>query len=121
MMNVLFVGNNPDLAVCLCGMLASDGHQSIHIAKAADAVALAPSLSPDLGLVDIDMPYGEGLETIARLRQKVAGLEVMAIGLAPQGQHRRRVAAACGASVVISGHGIDALVLAIRKYLAADG
>ena len=72
---VLVVDDNELLRAGLVTVLASDPDLDV-VGEAADgpsAVRLARDLGPDVVLMDVEMPGGDGITAIARLRERGAG------------------------------------------------
>jgi CheY-like chemotaxis protein len=83
------------------------------------AIERASALWPDVAIVDIGMPVGQGLETIARLRYRVADLAVIATSRRRLTTQHERVARACGACRVVRNPERAKLRRAVRELLAA--
>jgi len=65
---VLVCEDNPMNMVLIRDLLAVDGFEVIEAADGVKAIKLACALSPDLIIMDIQMPLMDGYETIAALR-----------------------------------------------------
>jgi two-component system KDP operon response regulator KdpE len=66
---VLLVEDEPQMRRFLRAALLSHGYRLIEAATAAEAIALATSHNPDLVLLDLGLPDGDGIEVAARLRE----------------------------------------------------
>lgn len=65
---VLIVEDDPDLTQVLIGMLDEYGIEAHHASRGADAIRLAIRLRPDLMILDVVLPGGDGFEVASRLR-----------------------------------------------------
>jgi two-component system OmpR family response regulator len=70
---VLIVEDDPDEARGMRAALAADGHE-VHVAQDAEAALRSfQELSPDLVLMDLDLPETSGLELVGRMRALPSG------------------------------------------------
>lgn len=67
-MKVLLVEDDKDLSKAICMRLASFGYTAIPALDAISAVSEAVKHSPDLTIVDINLPGGDGFTVMERLR-----------------------------------------------------
>lgn len=65
---ILIVDDDLDRARALQRILCQAGHEVHMVATAAEGLAAAPGLAPDLLLVDLILPDGSGLEVCRRLK-----------------------------------------------------
>lgn len=80
-----------------------------------EALSLAQALSPDVVLMDVEMPDMDGIEATAALRQAVSASTVVILSIHDDAQTRRRAQAA-GAVAFVEKHGAtDSLLAAIRQ------
>lgn len=68
MARILIVDDEPRNRLLLDAIVGSEGHQSLHAASGADALALAGSESPDLVLLDLMMPAMDGFQVVRQLK-----------------------------------------------------
>ena len=88
-----------DLAAYLAGL--DRGYAVVAQAgTAAAALALAARLAPDLALVALDLPGGDGLAATRLLRRARPAMAVIVVGNAPAAEHER-AALAAGASAYV--------------------
>jgi DNA-binding NarL/FixJ family response regulator len=68
--NVLIVDDHSGFRACARGLLESEGYRVIgEAADCASALQAARSLEPELALVDVHLPDGDGVELSSRLRR----------------------------------------------------
>jgi CheY-like chemotaxis protein len=65
---VLLVEDDPDLAAVLLERLAARGLSTVHAASVEEAVRLAGETEPDLLVLDLGLPDGDGGEVVEALR-----------------------------------------------------
>lgn len=116
---VLVVDDQRAFAELLCGALASAGMQPIGIAhSAAQAVAMAQDLRPDVVVIDIHLPREDGLHATRRVREVAPGA-VVAVVTAHRDPAWLLRAAQAGASAFISKHGSLAEMLDVLSRVRA--
>ena len=69
-LRVLLVEDDPALRITLRDALAVKGHTVLAAASLADGQALAAHAAPDLVLLDLGLPDGDGQTLLLRLRQR---------------------------------------------------
>jgi two-component system, NarL family, nitrate/nitrite response regulator NarL len=68
--SVLIVDDHSGFRACARGLLESEGYRVIgEAADCASALEAARSLEPELALVDVHLPDGDGVELSSRLRR----------------------------------------------------
>jgi CheY-like chemotaxis protein len=90
---ILIVDDNVDAAETLCLLMKSLGEQEVHTAISGEqALKTAPTLHPDIVLLDLMMPEMDGYEVARRMRLQPWGKDVFLVALSGLGQehHRRR-------------------------------
>ena len=65
--SVLIVDDHPGFRAQARRMLESEGYRVVEAGDAASAVEAAHALEPELALVDVYLPDGNGFEVAARL------------------------------------------------------
>jgi CheY-like chemotaxis protein len=97
---VLVIDDDRDLLVSLVGLLRARGYEVVAAADAISAIATAAKQRPDVVLLDLGLPGGDGLTVMERLR----GLPQMAVvpvviltGLDPERYRDRAIAAGAAA------------------------
>jgi two-component system response regulator DesR len=86
-------------------------------ATGADAIALAGSLSPDLVLLEVDLPDADGFSTAAMLRSLPSPPAVLFLTLHNGPVWLRRAREAGAAGLLEKGIGWEALLTAVRTAL----
>ena len=80
MHRVLIVDDHPGFRRCARALLAGEGFEVIGEAEdAATAVALAAETSPDVVLLDIQLPDRDGFEVAASLLAHDAGMRIVLV------------------------------------------
>jgi cobalt-zinc-cadmium efflux system membrane fusion protein len=74
---ILLVDDDAVLSQVLRRVLARQGYAVVEAASAADAVELARQRRPQLGLIDLSLPDGDGVELARRLEQEVGPLPLI--------------------------------------------
>jgi DNA-binding NarL/FixJ family response regulator len=77
---VLIVDDHPSFRRCVRALLTSEGFEVIGEAEDGEsALALTAELSPDLVLLDIQLPDISGFEVVSRLHQANPELEIVLV------------------------------------------
>jgi two-component system KDP operon response regulator KdpE len=87
---VLVVEDEPQMLRFLRGSLSSNGYRLLEARTAREALALTASHTPDLLLLDLGLPDGDGLDVTRRIREWSA---VPIIVLSARGREDDKVAA----------------------------
>lgn len=67
-LSVLIVDDNPRMRTMLRAILGDRAERVVECADGLEAVAVYPSVSPDVVLMDIAMPRLDGIGALARIR-----------------------------------------------------
>ena len=86
-----------------------------------EALALAQTLTPDVVLMDIEMPQLDGIAATAALRRVVPQSAVVILSIADDTQTRQRAQDAGAVAFVEKRGATDALLAAIRQAAAQPG
>ena len=84
----------------------------------ATTLRVAPRLAPDVVLLDLELPDGDGVELCVRLLQRMPGLGCVILSLFDSAHHRQRAQAAGAAAFVGKQEPTDVLLSAIRRVAA---
>jgi DNA-binding NarL/FixJ family response regulator len=77
---VLVVDDHPSFRRCVRTLLSSQGYEVVGEAEdGASALALASELSPDLVLLDVQLPDISGFEVASRLHDKDSNLAIVLV------------------------------------------
>jgi len=87
---VLLVDDNVDFATSLKFLLESAGHEVGMAHDAAQALAVARELRPELGLLDLGLPYMSGYELAGKLRAQPETASTVLVAVSGWGQPRDR-------------------------------
>jgi two-component system, NarL family, nitrate/nitrite response regulator NarL len=89
-------------------------------ASGKQALALARSLIPDVVLLDITMPEGDGLATAAQLSQEVPTARVIMLTASEEGDDLVMAMKVGARGYVVKGAGAAEVVTAVRSVAAGD-
>lgn len=78
MSEILLVEDSPDIVSAVTAVLTSDGHRVSSVSTLAEASQALSQITPDLVLLDIELPDGDGVEFFARVAEV---LEAKGIGV----------------------------------------
>ncbi len=84
----------------------------------AAAVDVAVALCPDVVLMDVEMPHGDGITATAALRASIPHCAVVMLSLHDDAQTQARARAAGAAAFVAKHDGETTLLAAIRQAAA---
>ena len=99
MARVLVVDDDPDIRALLVFKLATRGHEVLVAANGLAGLEVCRVASPDLVLVDMNMPVMGGLEMIRTLRTTSSGIELPVVMLSAMGELEGRDAAIAAGAV----------------------
>ncbi len=123
MPRVLLVDDHAAPRQALALLLARDpGLSGLEVAEAgalADARRVAVASPPDLAVVDLGLPDGDGADLLAELRAARPGCALLALA-ADQAEADRAAAAAPGAPVLRTTSSLAAVLGAIRALAVGD-
>ena len=71
LLNILLVDSDATFAEVAGGSLRGDGHRVTVARDAAAALMIAPELAPDVVLLDVRLPDGDGYELARKLRRQL--------------------------------------------------
>jgi DNA-binding response OmpR family regulator len=119
---VLLVDDDRDLLTALSGGLRRHGYE---VAVALDAVAATSSavrLRPDVVVLDVGLPGGEGSVVMKRMHAlpQLAGVPVIVISGRDPERHRDEALAAGASAYLTKPVAVDDLAVAIRVALGED-
>ncbi len=87
---ILIVDDNVDAANTLSELLKMDGHQTLPVFSAEEALSLTQDFCADIVLLDIGLPRIDGYEVAKRLRQTASGKRATIVALTGYGQQEDR-------------------------------
>ena len=73
---ILVIDDDKAIQTALHALLCADGHQTISALDAMQGVMMARQSSPDLIILDINMPAGGGISVFQRLRSLSGTMQV---------------------------------------------
>jgi two-component system cell cycle response regulator DivK len=118
---VLIVDDNEDNRQILIDLLTSNGYEVLEALSGPDAVAIATRETPDLVLMDIQLPGFDGLDATRRIKAipALARTPVIAVtSYALAGDDRKAADAGCDAYVT-KPFSPRALLAQVRTFLEA--
>ncbi|MEE9542817.1 MAG: response regulator [Thermodesulfobacteriota bacterium] len=97
-MKVLVVEDNPSNMKLVARLLTGAGHEVLKAEEAEGGIRLAQDESPDLILLDMQLPGMDGLSAVARLREDERTKDIKVVALtafAMDGDRERFLQAGC--------------------------
>jgi len=119
----LIIADDHDIArTGLRGMLADQPDLEVvgEAATAAQAVALARSLRPDLALMDVRMPDGDGLSATRAIRQESPATAVVMVTMHDNPEYLLEALRAGAAGYVLKDATHDEVLRTVRRVLAGE-
>lgn len=116
---ILVVDDYVDARHMVAQYLKMEGFRVAQAGSAAQALAMAVRIAPDVVLMDLCMPGVDGWEAIGELRQRRATQQIPIVALTAlpdQAAHRRALEAGCQ-SVVLKPCDLELLLAEIRRLL----
>jgi len=120
---ILVVEDNQKNMKLFRDVLTATGYQALEATTGESAVALATEHTPDLVLMDIQLPDINGIEALARLRADERTASIPIVALTAQAMHgdRERFLAAGFDGYLSKPVDIVELVGAVRKHCNGGG
>ncbi len=97
--------------------LAGDIEVTNTIANLAGAIQQAGLNPPDVVLVDLEMPGGEGYETIRQLKRQRPCIKTVALTAHDYPEAKEKAFQAGASSVIVKGLGLPQMVAAIQAIV----
>lgn len=114
-LRVLLVDDHPMVRAGLRSMLSGDEIEVVGEAgSGAEAVERAVTLSPELVLLDLELPDMDGVETLTRLKARAPRAAVLMVSMHDDAAMVRRAIEAGAAGYVLKGIGRRELLAAVR-------
>jgi DNA-binding response OmpR family regulator len=120
---VLLVDDDLDLLTALSGALRQRDYQVVTALDAVAALRAAVQLHPDVVVLDIGLPGGEGSVVMKRMHAlpQLAGVPVVMLSGRDPERYRDAALAAGATAYLTKPVEVDVLVGALRKALGEDG
>lgn len=122
MIRVVIVARYSEVREGLCMVLRLAG--GVEIIGAADRLsrALDPNCAtcPDIVLVDLEMPEGEGYQTIRQVKRLYPGIKAVALTSHDYPEARESAVRAGASLVLVKGMGLQEMVAAIQAAAGAQ-
>ena len=95
-MRILIVDDQADAREMYALVLEADGHEVFQAADGVEAVAMFPTVRPDVAVIDIGLPGMDGYDVAREIRSQPGGRDVRLIALTgygfPEDRDRSRAA-----------------------------
>lgn len=104
----LLLGLEPDLEVVA------------QVSSGAEVVAKALEVRPDIALLDIEMPGGDGIAATADLRRRLPGCRVLILTTFGRPGYLRRAMEAGASGFLVKDGPVESLAVAVRRILAGE-
>ena len=120
---ILYIEDNPENRLLVRRILEAEGYTVIEAADASAGLELAERSSPDLILLDINLPEMDGYEFTARLRGTPGLSDIPIVALTAnvmKGDRERTLAAGCD-GYIQKPIDVDELPRQIERYVRARG
>ena len=104
----LLLGLEPDLEVVA------------QVATGDQIVPVALRVRPDVALLDIEMPGGDGITATAQLRRRLPGCKVLILTTFGRPGYLRRAMEAGASGFLVKDGPVEALAAAVRRVRAGD-
>jgi DNA-binding response OmpR family regulator len=115
---VLIVEDSEDVGAALRMLIEFEGYQAVVAHTAADGRIMARAARPDLIIMDIRLPDGDGVELTRELRGYPETLETPIVCVSAYGTDVLSEAVSAGCNEAISkGNFIDSYRPTLKKYL----
>jgi DNA-binding response OmpR family regulator len=122
MAKILIVDDDQDIRRLLGIRLKADGHEPVFAGDAISAVNQARNEQPDLILLDLMMPAGDGYLVMERLKAMPAleGIPVIVVSAMDPRAHESRLAEAGADAFFQKPFDHDELLAAVQRALGAE-
>jgi two-component system cell cycle response regulator DivK len=119
---ILIVEDNEKNMKLVRDVLQVKGYQTLEAATAEDGIALAQAHSPDLVLMDIQLPGMNGIEALGVLRADAATAEipVIAVTASVMQQDRKLITEAGFDGYIGKPINLKEFLATVRKWLGED-
>lgn len=120
---ILVVEDNETNMKLFRDVLLATGHRTLEATTGGQALELATVHSPDLVLMDIQLPDIGGLETLTRLRadERTASVPVVALTAQAMEGDRERFLAAGFDGYLSKPVNVAELIATVKRYCERDG
>jgi len=118
--SILIVEDDMDILLGLGARLKANGYKPLSAADAVSAVSMARTENPDLVILDLGLPGGDGFVVMKRLRTMMptATIPIIVLTAADPFLNRKRALEAGAYAFLQKPIDIKALILSIQRALA---
>ena len=122
-MKILIVDDDKDIRELLNIRLRREGYETAFASDGISAISIARKESPDLIVLDLGLPGGEGYSVIERMRDiaSLGAVPVIVISARDAATHRDRALAAGARAFVEKPIDVDELLGAVRDAIGEAG
>ena len=119
---VLLVEDHPVVRHGLRGLIDDQGDLTVvgEAASMAEAVPLFRDARPDVGVIDITLGDGNGLDLIRKLHEMDQAIPLLGLSMHDEAVYAERVLRAGGKGYIMKKEAMDKLLTAIRRVLAGE-
>jgi DNA-binding response OmpR family regulator len=117
---ILIIEDDPDTRLALATRIRSEGFEVTLATDGAQGVALAQEDRPDLIILDLGLPAGDGMQVLQRLRRMapLRAVPVVVFSGRDPALHRDAALAAGAAAYLVKPAHERTLITTIRRHLA---
>lgn len=120
-MDIMLCDDHQLLVDAMTTSLNAKGHRVVGTTtSAARAAPLAEELSPDICLVDVAFPDGNGIDAVREIMQRVPTTKVLMLSASTDPNHIRQSFSAGALGFVRKDDSIDGVLRAIRRVAAGE-
>lgn len=122
MSTILIVEDDKNILLTLSTRLRAEGHDVVTAQDAMMAMSVAVRARPDLALLDVSIPAGNGFQVAERLHANslTSGLPIIFITASRRTGLMQQATAAGAVAFFEKPYEIDALLAAVRKALSEN-
>lgn len=121
LMRLFLCDDNPEYRTLTRIALEGDHEVVGEAGDGVEAIDLAPTVAPEVVLLDLNMPRLNGHDALARLRELLPGAKIIVLTTGTAENERRRALAAGADGFIVKPESVFALPGRLREALAGAG